>query len=506
MFRKTPSFGSDLTQSELRIVLLGSKESGISSAGNTILGSDEFDLKKHAECVKKERVVAGRQICVIDTPGRREYSASLTPTLCLQEAVRSVTLCPPGPHAFLLVVNIMIPFDVASKEAVMEHLNLFDEAVWKHIIVLFTHGDQLGDMDIQQYIEREGEPLQWVLEKCGNRFHVFNNEIKDDSTQVELLKKIDVMVAGNHGSHFELDMERLCTITKEKGEYEQSNERNKEQQHSEILRLKMGNEHKLAEQRIVLTGQESAGKTSTAETILNIWDSDHLKTTLLSTTSEATVGRWQVTVVDTPGWLRDAPQSQTSKRIKQEIVRSVSLCPPGPHAVLLVIPANVKFTEAEETAINEHLELLGERVWNHTIVLFTHPEWMGDSPIELYIESEGEPLDRIIKKCGCRYHVLSNDSPGQSQVEALLEKIEVMVAGNSNCFYGMDEKSQKDMSDDGCEEEIEDASCSTVKLPRGDPEDVSGQIKRSTDISSGYGTALSECETTNSAEHDRPNL
>ncbi|XP_062398322.1 GTPase IMAP family member 8-like [Sardina pilchardus] len=505
MYKKTYSSGSDHTHSELRIVLLGCKESGISSAGNTILGSDEFDLKKHAECVKKERVVAGRQICVIETPGRREFSASLTPRLCLQETVRSVTLCPPGPHAFLLIVNMMIPFEEASKEAVMDHLKLFGETVWKHVIVLFTHGDQLGDMDIQQYIEREGEPLQWVLEKCGNRFHVFNNETKDDSTQViELLRKIDEMIAGNHSGHFELDRERLSqkrkrsAMAKEKGECEQSNE------HSEILRLKMGNEHELIERRIVLMGHESAGKSSTADTILNIWDSDHLKTTLLTTTRKAAVGRWQVTVVDTPGWLRDAPRSQTSKKTKQEIVRSVSLCSPGPHAFLLVIPANVTFTEVEETAINEHLELLEEKVWNHTIVLFIRAEWMGDSPIELYLESEGEPLNRIIKKCGSRYHVLSNMSPdGQSQVEALLEKIEVMVAGNSNCFYEMDEKTPKIMSD-GYEDEIEDASCSTFKLPCGDPKRRQNQ-NMSTDGSSAYGTVPSLCETTESAGN-RPNF
>lgn len=132
----------------------------------------------------------------------------------------------------------------------------------------------------------------------------------------------------------------------------------------------------------------------------------------------------------------------------------MSLCSPGPHAFLLVVPACMTFTEADEVAINEHIELLGENVWNHTIVVFTCADWTADSPIELYIDSEGDPLNRIIKKCGHRYHAFSNmNQHGQGQVETLPEKIEVMVAGNSNSFYEMDEQTQKEMAEEGKERE-----------------------------------------------------
>ena len=73
-------------------------------------------------------------------------------------------------------------------------------------MLLFSCGDYLGGRSIEQYIESEGEGLQRLVEKCRNRYHVFNNEIRGDGTQVtELLDKIEEMVAGQRGGCFEMD-------------------------------------------------------------------------------------------------------------------------------------------------------------------------------------------------------------------------------------------------------------------------------------------------------------
>ncbi|XP_042560864.1 GTPase IMAP family member 4-like [Clupea harengus] len=187
--------------SDIRIVLLGSRKEGKSSSGNTILGREEFDTSgETAECVKREGETAGRQISVVEAPGWvHTHSVMNTPECDKQEIVRSVSVCPPGPHAVLLVIDSNQSYTEAHRRAAQEHLELLGERVWSHTIVLFTRGDRLGNTTIEQHIEREGKALQWVVEKCGNRYHVVENGKSDGGQVTELLEKIEEMVAADRG-------------------------------------------------------------------------------------------------------------------------------------------------------------------------------------------------------------------------------------------------------------------------------------------------------------------
>ena len=82
--------------SEFRVLLLGNRNAGKSSSGNTILGREEFDLKRRtAQCVKRQGEVAGRQVTVVEAPGWwGNVNLKDTPELTKQEIVLSVSLCP----------------------------------------------------------------------------------------------------------------------------------------------------------------------------------------------------------------------------------------------------------------------------------------------------------------------------------------------------------------------------------------------------------------------------
>ncbi|KAG7453546.1 hypothetical protein MATL_G00264660 [Megalops atlanticus] len=431
--------------SELRIVLLGGRRGGKSSAGNTILGREEFESGiRTAQCVKRQSEVAGRQLTVIDTPGWwKNKSIEDTPELDKQEIVRSVSLCPPGPYTLFLVIDVSESFTETDRRSVEEHLELLSERVWRHTIVLFTRGDWLRDTTIEQRIEAEGKALQWLVEKCGNRYHVLNNKNRGDGTQVtELLEKIEEIVAGHGGCHFEMDRMLLQEVEEKRRTVEERSEQRliKVQKQRKSLRaLFKGEEHHLSELRIVLLGGRCAGKSSAGNIILGREEFESGRRTAQCVKRQGEVAGRQLTVIDTPGWWKNKPIEDTPELDKQEIVRSVSLCPPGPYALFLVIDVSESFTEADRRSVEEHLELLSERVWRHTIVLFTWGDWLGDTTIEQRIETEGKALQWLVEKCGNRYHVLNNEKRGDgTQVTELLEKIEEIVAGHGGCHYEMD--------------------------------------------------------------------
>ncbi|XP_067236111.1 GTPase IMAP family member 9-like [Chanodichthys erythropterus] len=226
-------FGDAQHLSELRIVLMGYRTAGKSSAGNTILGREEFDLKTSAQCVRRHGEVADRHITVIEAPGWwKNYTVEKSPEILKQEILLSVSLCPPGPHAVLLIIRVDDRFKETEIKTVQDHLDLLSERVWSHTIVLFTHGDRLLDTSIERHIESEGQDLQWLVDKCGNRYHVLNNLNRSDDTQIkELLEKIEETVAENNGRHFEIDRKILQEVEeRRRAEEERAEERMKRMQ------------------------------------------------------------------------------------------------------------------------------------------------------------------------------------------------------------------------------------------------------------------------------------
>ncbi|KAK6323327.1 hypothetical protein J4Q44_G00056660 [Coregonus suidteri] len=208
---------------ELRLVLLGERETGKSSAGNTILGGEGAGFfqtgRVTEECARCQAEVAMRLVTVVDTPGWEGGVAGPTPERVKREMVwGSVSLCPPGPHAVLLTLRVDT---LVGATPVREHLELLGEEVWRHTVLLFTHGDQLREgVGIEQHIQSGGRDLKWLVEKCGSRYHVISNVNGcGDATQVlGLLEKVEKMVAGNRCEAFSSLVQEVSDLTRQRNE------------------------------------------------------------------------------------------------------------------------------------------------------------------------------------------------------------------------------------------------------------------------------------------------
>lgn len=158
---------------------------------------DDSDTEQAAiECQKNTREHGGKQVTlavITMTPSRKSLKRTR------KQMVSGMSVCAPGPHAFLTAVSMDLPFSEKWRREIQEHLELVGgRDVWRHTIVVFYSSTGWTP---DQYIESESESLHWLLEKCGNRYV----QLVDESSWNEELRKIEEVVALNGGRHFEAD-------------------------------------------------------------------------------------------------------------------------------------------------------------------------------------------------------------------------------------------------------------------------------------------------------------
>uniref|UniRef100_A0A671KYG5 AIG1-type G domain-containing protein n=1 Tax=Sinocyclocheilus anshuiensis TaxID=1608454 RepID=A0A671KYG5_9TELE len=202
-----------------------------------------------------------------------------------------------------------------------------------------------------------------------------------------------------------------------------------------------------SEINIIMVGSKAEHKCNAANTILGHNDCKVGKEIVQSERKQKTNQNRSVTLVMTPGWWRSFTLAESAKYLKMEIVHSLKLCP-APHAFLLVINLHKPFTNMHLNSVLEHMEILGEQIWNHTIVLLMYNDkTQRHADCKQLIKRAGTELDTVIKKCGNRVHVFNYTVRRGKNVEKLFHEIERLVAGHEEQCFKIDSKLFEDMEE-----------------------------------------------------------
>lgn len=195
----------------MSVILLGLSGSGKSSALNLILkrAGNQYSTEESSPepprptlfCERKEAFAAGRRLILVDTPELWDEDG----VEHLELVKDCLALSLPGPHAFLLVLQLE-RFTQGECEMLGRLQRIFGRDFAEHAVVLLVRrdGERRRPQAINDYVAGAHAALRDLIRKCGSRFYELNASAESQSAvsypQVkDLLSGVNKLVASHGG-------------------------------------------------------------------------------------------------------------------------------------------------------------------------------------------------------------------------------------------------------------------------------------------------------------------
>ncbi|KAI4887730.1 hypothetical protein NFI96_005942 [Prochilodus magdalenae] len=388
--------------SELRIVLLGKNSSEISRVGNFILDREAFNaettllsVEQHSE--RTRGTVQRRYITLINTP--HLFDPHLSATQLNKRVKESMSLCAPGPHIIVLILQ-PDDFTETDRHRLNHILRSLSEDVHKYTLTITTHMLQSGS--------RADPSTETVSQKITREYSKGHFEFNSGCSRSALVKMMEKMVVENGGSHLQREENEEAQPEGELRQSEQTPTKSEpEQLERKTTQLKEGLETQtqLSERlNLVLCGSDGAVKSSISDLILGQRETSPGSSSVCVRREGAVCGRL-VTLVEMPALYIT---QLSEEEVMQETLRCVSLCDPGVHAFLLIVPEG-RLTDEDKGELEKIERIFGSRIKSYLFLITQH--------------SLNKPLCEAVQTYG-EVHLINSRTDAEELIQCVRKRLE----------------------------------------------------------------------------------
>ncbi len=215
---------------KLNLVLCGSDGSLTASVSKLLRGkktklSHQTEINK--ECVKKKKIIHGRQISLVELPALNHLSEEEV----MRETLRCVSLCDPGVHVFILIFPDA-PLTDEDKAEIEEIQRVFDSR--EHFMLFFTSSLSV-EGPVTDLVKSSPES-QRLISRCGGQYIVMGLSEPENSRQIpDLLDYIENMT----NEPYSLQMYVKAQENRARHELDEQHKKELKRMEDEIKELKL---------------------------------------------------------------------------------------------------------------------------------------------------------------------------------------------------------------------------------------------------------------------------